>query len=94
MALSLEEQEVHITFNRTEDTARVYASDTTFQTYMDRRVKANPEEFKLIKETEDGKMYECPKKYVSMRTKTREVSEEQKQAASERFKKYHAEKNS
>ena len=38
-----------------------------------------------------GKTYEFPKKYISIRKKSREVTEEQRQAAAERFGKWRAE---
>lgn len=87
--LSIEEQEVHITFNRTDDYAICYTSDSTFITLMDKRVKSNPSEFSIISETDWGNTYKFPKKYVSIRSKAREMSKEQKVAAKERMVKYH-----
>ena len=85
--LSLEEQEVAINFTRTDDYATCYCSDSTFITVMDKKVKANPEEFSVIDEDIYGKTYKFPKKYVSIRTKTKVLTEEQKAAASSRLKK-------
>ena len=52
--LSIEEQEVHITYNRIDDYAIFYASDSTFITLMDKRVTSNPSEFSIIAETDWG----------------------------------------
>lgn len=90
--LSLAEQEVHIVFDRLSDTATIYSSDITFQTYMNKRVKQNPDDFKIISANDWGVTYECPKKFISIRTKNRSVSDEQREASSERLKKYHASK--
>ena len=92
--LSLEEQEVTISFSRIEDYATVYSSDSTFITLMDKRVKTNPEEFSVEFETPYGKSYKFPKKYISIRCKTREISDEQREAAKVRFQNYHKSKKS
>jgi hypothetical protein len=60
---------------------------------LDKLCKQYPEQFKMTRElifdnNVEGKEYEFPKKLVSIRQPTqRKVSEEQKQAASERMKK-------
>lgn len=91
--LSLAEQEVHIVFDRISDTAIIYSSDITFQTYMNKRVKQNPDEFKIVSKDDWGITYECPKKFISIRSKSRTVTDEQRTASSERLKKYHASKS-
>lgn len=89
MALSHEEQEVHINFSRDENVAELYTSDPTWMTKLDNLVKKSPELYEVVKKTEFGKLYRFPKKLISLRSSisTRTISEEQKKKASERFKK-------
>lgn len=88
MRPSAEEQETHISWGRLDDKARIYTSDSTEMTRLDKLVKNNPDEWKFIEQTTHegdivGKFYECPKRLVSLRLKTtvaRELTEEQKEA--------------
>lgn len=88
MSLSLEEQEVHINFGRTDEYATLYTSDSTYITKMDNLVKKSPELYKIIAETSAGKTYMFPKRLISLRSSivTREYSDEQKQQMAERLK--------
>lgn len=50
--------------------------------------------YKLIEETKTGKRYLCDDKtLICFRKKKRELTDEQKEKASERFKQYHANKH-
>ena len=85
--LTLEEQEVIFSSGRTEDIMECYTTDTTYMTKMDKLVAKNPDLFKLIKQDSVSKTYEFPKKLLSVRSGFKQISEEQKKAASDRFKK-------
>ena len=86
MALSKEEQEFCINGDRTGDKIQMYCSDLTWITKMDKYVAKSPDLFKVVSETEWGKTYEFPKKLLSIRSGFTTVSEEQRKAASDRFK--------
>ena len=91
-SLPVSEQEVSIVFTRDEDFATIYASDTTYITKLDKLCKTSPEYYSLIKDTGRGKMYKCEDKtLISFRQKKKEMSEENKAKASERFKELHKE---
>ena len=91
--LSLEEQETTIHFMRDEKYATIYTTDRTSITKFDKLCNEAPEYYQLVKtDTIKGKI--CGKTYkltdksmVSLRTKKREYTEEQKNAMSERLKK-------
>ena len=90
--LPVSEQEWVISAMRDEDFAIVYSSDSTMITKLDKLCKNSPEYYSLIEESKYGNKYKiADKALVSLRQKKREVSEEFKEAASERFKKLHAE---
>lgn len=92
-SVSISEQEVCISFMRDEDFATIYTSDTTYMTKLDKLCKASPDMYSLIVDTGRGKTYRVEDKtLISFRAKKREMSEEQKEAASERMKKYQARK--
>lgn len=94
MGLSIEEQETHVSFNRSADKAIVYTSDTTTMTKLDKLVSAAETEWKLESVSRlhggeiVGKTYSCPKSFISFRTKkvSRELSEDQRRELSERMK--------
>lgn len=88
MALNIEEQELCINAMRDEEYATAYCSDRTWITKMDKLVEKSPALFEVIAETEYGKTYKFPKRLISIRSSivTREMTEEQKQLASERLK--------
>lgn len=91
-SLPVAEQETLTSFMRDDDYAIVYTSDTTMITKFDKLCKNSPEYYSLIEETKYGKRYKISdKSLVSYRQKKKEMSEENKNAASERFKKLHAE---
>ena len=88
------EQELHISWMRDEDFANIYASDTTQITRLDKLCKESPTMYQLIEDTCRGKIYRCnDKDLISFRKKKRELTEEQKEAAGERMRKYQASKH-
>ena len=89
MAAKLEEQEISINATRTDDTAIIYCSDSTWVTKMDKLVKKSPALFKVVREDEFGKTYSFPKRLISIRSGIvkREYTEEQRKAMGERFRK-------
>ena len=101
MGISRQEQETIISFNAEEDTATIWASDPSWIRKMDKLVDSNPDEFKCTRQEEmDGqviqKRYEMPKKYVSIRSKSRkrEMTEEQKKINAERLREARNKKSS
>lgn len=94
-SLSISEQEVHINFMRDEDFATIYTSDTTYMTKLDKLCNSSPDMYSLISNTGIGKTYRVEDKtLISFRAKKRELSEEQKIAASERMRQYQASRRS
>ena len=90
--LSSAEQEVSINMMRNEDFAVIYSSDTTYMTKLDKLCEVSPEYYSLIADNGIGKTYRVEdKSLISFRQKKREMSEDAKIAASERFKELHAE---
>jgi hypothetical protein len=90
MGISIEEQEVNINASRDEEFATAYCSDSTWITKMDKLVRKSPELFSVIREDECSKTYRFPKRLISIRSSIRKMTEEQKQSAAERMKKFHA----
>ena len=91
-SLSSAEQECSILMMRNDDYATIYSSDTTYMTKLDKLCETSPEYYSLIADNGIGKTYKVSDKtLISFRQKKREMSEEAKQAASERFKELHAE---
>lgn len=88
MSLSIDEQELCINAMRNEDFATAYCSDSTWITRFDKLVEKSPDLFKVVDETEFGKTYKFPKRLISIRSSivTREMSDEQKQLATERLR--------
>lgn len=101
MGLTLQEQETTVNFYRDSDICTVYTSDSTVMTKLDKLVE-NPKapHWKLKEEnkTSDGevvgKTYITHKRLISFRANisTRELTEEQREAAAERMKKYQEQK--
>lgn len=96
MGLNISEQETSVSFSRDSDICTVYTSDTTVMTKLDKLAESNnsphwklKEEHKLLNGELIGKTYETHKRLISFRSNitTREMSDEQKEAASERFRK-------
>lgn len=93
VSISISEQEVCINFMRDEDFATIYTSDTTYMTKLDKLCKTSPDMYVLIADTGRGKTYRVEDKtLISFRAKKRELSEEQKIAASERMRQWQANK--
>ena len=86
-SVSVSEQETSISYMRDEDHAIVYTSDSTQMTRLDKLCKTSPDMYSLISNTGRGKTYRVEDKgLISFRAKKREMSEEAKEAASQRFK--------
>lgn len=91
MGLMIEEQETHINFNRGDERAVIYTSDTTMMTKLDKLVRAENTEWKLEEVAKlpggelIGKTYSCPVSFISFRSKrvTRQYTEEQRKAMAE-----------
>lgn len=93
--VAVAEQETSILFMRDEDFATIYTSDTTQMTRLDKLCRTSPDMYSLIANTGRGKTYRVEDKgLISFRAKKREMSEEAKEAASQRFKDMWASKNS
>lgn len=88
MALSIEEQELCINTMRDEDFATAYCSDRTWITKFDKLVEKSPDLFEVIAETDYGRTYKFPKRLISIRSSivTRELTDEQRQLATERLR--------
>ena len=97
--VSTDEQETVIVFSRNSDTASVETTDSTVLTRLKRYAVANPDEWVLTNVTtsqnESDPMritsicFECPKKLVSLRSKSaapRELTEEERAEIAERMR--------
>ena len=94
-AVSVSEQETNILFMRDQDFAEIYTSDTTQMTRLDKLCASSPEYYQLISDTGRGKTYRiADKSLISLRSKKKEMSEEQRNAARERMREYQATKRS
>lgn len=92
--IPLDEQETVIHFMRGEDFATISTTDSTMITKMDKLCRSNPDMYWLKSDDGYSKIYKCiDKSMVSLRSKKREVTDEQRKAAGERMKKYQATKN-
>lgn len=92
--IPLEEQETVIHFMRGEDFATISTTDSTMITKMDRLCRSNPDMYCLKSDDGYSKIYQCREKsMVSLRSKKREVTDEQRKAAGERMRKFQASKN-
>lgn len=88
------EQEVCINMMRDEKTATIYTSDSTYITKLDKLCGASPDMYSVIEETKCGKTYLLQDKtLISFRAKKKELSDEQRQAAADRMRKYQASKS-
>ena len=97
--VSTDEQETVIVFGRNSDTASVETTDLTVLTKLKRYATTNPDEWVLTNVTtgqnESDPMkitsicFECPKKLVSLRSKSaspRELTEEERAEIAERMR--------
>lgn len=97
--VSTDEQETVIVFSRNGDMASVETTDSTVLTKLKRYAVANPDEWVIINVTtsqnESDPMritsicFECPKKLVSLRSKStspRELTEEERAEIAERMR--------
>lgn len=86
------EQETVINFSRLNDFATISTSDTTMKTKFDKLCENSPDFYSVVADDGYYKTYRVSdKSLVSFRAKKREMSEEAKAAASQRFKDLHAE---
>lgn len=93
-ALMIEEQETHISWSRGDARAKIYVSDVTTMTKLDKLVTATDSEWTLDKEYREkdgrvqGKFYSCPVEFISFRSKrtTQNLTDEQREALSERMR--------
>lgn len=89
--LTIEEQETHINWSRGDARAKIYVSDVTTMTRLDKLVETEGSEWTLDKEYREkdgsvtGKFYSCPVEFISFRSKRVVLSEEQKKAMAERL---------
>lgn len=89
--ISLNEQETTIHFMRTEGYATIYTTDRTSMTKLDRLCRQSPENYQLLHEnTIEGEV--CGKEYrltdkslISLRSKKKSVSENQRKAFTDRI---------
>lgn len=86
VGVMLEEQETHINFSRGDERAKIYTSDATTMTKLNKLVEGQGTEWKLEEVVKSqsgevvGKIYSCPVSFVSFRKKRvqRNLSEEQR----------------
>lgn len=92
MGVPLEEQETVIQFNRTDNHATIYTSDSTMMTKLDKCVAASPDLYKLkeVHKLQEGGI--CGKTYIledkkmlSLRKVKKVLSEEQRKLCGERL---------
>lgn len=85
------EQETNINFSRLDCFATICTSDTTMKTKYDKLCENSPY-YSVVSDDGYYKTYRVSdKSLISCRSKKREMSEEAKAAASQRFKELHAE---
>lgn len=90
--LTIEEQETHINWSRGDARAKIYVSDVTTMTRLDKLVAAEDSDWTLDKEYREkdgsvtGKFYSCPVEFISFRSKRVAMSDEQRKAAAERMR--------
>lgn len=89
------EQETYISYMRDESSAKIYTSDSTQITRLDKLCKESPDMYMCLGETQNGKSYLLKdKSLVSLRKSKRQMTDEQKRLAAERMKKWQQNKNS
>ena len=99
MALTNIERETIINFNAAEDTAEVYTADPVYIRKLDKLCEQFPDTYKFMaelsaKRCKESKTYLMPKRLVKFRSPvTRKISEEQREALTERLRKAREAKN-
>ena len=91
MNLTKYEQETVINSNNGERTATIYTADPVVMRKLDNMVERFPDEYKLIKENDISKTYECPKKFVTFGS-PKKLTEEQRAKALETLGKINAQR--
>ena len=94
MHVMLEEQETHISWGRLDDRVKVYVSDRTVMTKLDKLVATEGSEWKLDKISKlrtgemVGKFYSCPIQCIAFRAKPYKMNltDEERAARAERMK--------
>lgn len=91
MTLSGYERETQINFNMAEDVAGLYTADPAWLRKLDRLCEESPELFREVEVNRCGgeiisKRYEFPKRLVSIRSKVRTMSDEQRERNAERLR--------
>jgi hypothetical protein len=83
-----EEMETILLYNRLDDTAELYTTDSVVKTKFNKLCKEHPESYKLIKQDEVSRTYQFPKALISYRSKRikRELSAEERKAIGQRLK--------
>ena len=79
-------RETIINYNEETSTTSIYTCSPPLMRRMDEKVEKFPEYFKLVKEDEYSKTYQCDKKYVSIRN-PKILTQEQKDEISNRLSK-------
>ncbi len=89
MGLSIEEQEICVNFMRGDDRAKIYTSDTTIMTKLNKLVELQDSEWKLEHESRlesgevVGKTYSCPVSLVSFKKSFQSIHRGTKKGHSE-----------
>ena len=100
MSLQDFERETSIWYSDADKLANIYTCNRALMNKMDKLVASNPDTYKVKRIINDedsvcGKEYILPKNLISIRTpSTKVMSNEQRQAASDRMKKMLENKNS
>lgn len=83
------ERETVIVFNDEEEFATIYTSQKPMMTKLDKLCKNNSDTYKLVREDEVSKTYECPKELIGFRSprEKKELSEEQREELRKRGRK-------
>lgn len=88
MTIPISEQETTINIYRDSDIAKVYTTDSTMITKLDKMVAKQPDKYKIVKQDEYGKWYEFPKKLMGFRSAStpKTISEEERKKRAERMR--------
>lgn len=96
MALTAAERETVISFSDVDNVAVIYSASPVFIRKMDRLLLENPNEFQELidrrqymdeeKNIIQSKTYTMPKHLISIRTKSRTYTDEQREAMAERMR--------